>query len=106
MLLGSIGAECVHTYRHVASPFVLALAVLAFFAQGTGFSCLAWELDVLSSTFLFLNSLVPFFVTLLLLAASSLMCSTTTDGLLFRFTSLPFFPPPAVWLCCFQLRGD
>lgn len=99
------GSECVHaSYRHIASPFVLlSLAVLAFFA---GLSCLAWELGELSSPFLFLNSLVPFFGTLLLLAASSLMSSPTADGLLFRLTSLPFFPPPAVRLCCFLLRGE
>lgn len=96
--------ECVHAYRHTASPYVLlSFAVLAFFA---GLSCLAWELGELSSPFLFLNSLVPFFGTLLLLAASSLMSSPTADGLLFRLTSLPFLPPPAVRLCCFLLRGE
>ncbi len=95
---------CVHAYRHTASPYVLlSFAVLAFFA---GLSCLAWELGELSSPFLFLNSLVPFFGTLLLLAASSLMSSPTADGLLFRLTSLPFLPPPAVRLCCFLLRGE
>lgn len=98
---------CVHAYRHIASPFMLlSLAVLAFFAQGTGLSCLDWEPGGLSSPFLFLNSLVPFFGTLLLPEASSLMSSPTADGLPFRFTSLPFFPPPAVRLCCFLLRGS
>ena len=100
--------ECVHTYRHISSPYVSSLASLAFLAQDPGLSGLAWELGGLSSPFLFFNSLVPFFgaLLLLLLAASSLMGSPTTDGLLFRFTSLPLFPPPAVRFCCFLLQGD
>lgn len=98
---------CVVAYRHAASPMaVLSLASLAFFAQETGLSCLTWKTGGLSSPFLFLNSLVPFFGPLLLLAASSLMSSPTADGLPFRFSSLPLFPPPAVRLCCLMLRGD
>lgn len=97
---------CVVAYRHVASPVALSLANLAFFAQETGLSCPTWKAGGLSSPFLFLNSLVPFFGPLLLLAASSLMSSPTADGLPFRFSSLPLFPPPAVRLCCLMLRGD
>lgn len=94
---------CVETYRHTDSSLLWSLVVLAFLGQETEPSHFMSEL---TSAFLFFNSLVLLFGTLLLLATSSLMCPPAAHRLPFRFSSTHLFPPPAVGLCCFLLRGS
>lgn len=96
------------SYRHIVNQLVvLSFTTLALLAQETGLSCPAWVMVAPSSPFLVLNSLVPFFGMRLLLAAHSLLLSSPcADGLLFRFSSVPFFTPAAALLCCLPPRWD
>lgn len=96
------------SYRHIVNQLVLlSFTTLALLALETWLSCPAWEMVALSSPFLVLSSLVPFFGVRLLLAAHSLpLSSPCADGLLFRFSSLPFFTPAAALLCCLPPRWD